>query len=151
MKTILMLISMVFAGAFWYTVGGKEEPVEQYYWLIPQAGGQGPLESRNRKYGKVILEHQPENHFFKAKVLVHPSLASSGFQLFVNGDSNYRMMEYGKQYFWGVKLTDHREIVLRVNIGEGRYQRFQLEKVDGKEAFIPESKLRFTAFISLLL
>ncbi|GGF35489.1 hypothetical protein GCM10011339_24810 [Echinicola rosea] len=121
--------------------------------LIPHPTDHAAEEVSGEEFGRVILEHEAHNGFFKAKVLIHPSVASRGFQLFINGESNYKMMDYGKKYFCGTKLSHHRDIILRVTMNDGRYQRFKLEKahkIGTAHAAFSEIKPDFKPFYSFL-
>ncbi|QDH78071.1 hypothetical protein FKX85_03075 [Echinicola soli] len=150
MKSVLILLCLLLESVFWHCVGAEGKPVVQYYILIPDPGDRIVLEVSEGDFGWVALEHDPCNHFFKTEVLVHPSVTTSGFQFFVNGDSNYKMMDYGRKYFCGTKLTHYREIIIRVNMGEGHYQRFKLEKADAVSTIrFSESKAGFSSFFSL--
>ncbi|WP_200974638.1 hypothetical protein [Echinicola sp. 20G] len=109
--------------------GSNSHTSRQQYLLISN-----PNDSDNSnikpgiRIGEILIEPISGEKLFKATVYLEREIPSSGYQLFINGESNYKMLEYGKPYYFVGEFDGEKSLTLRMRIDDQKYIVTSLKK-----------------------
>ena len=78
--------------------------------------------------GEILIEPLHEAGLFKAKVFLHKDLPSYGYQLFINGESNYELMQFNISYFFVGRFENEGSLTVRLKIDRNQYIATSLQK-----------------------
>ncbi|UCS94145.1 hypothetical protein KZP23_03685 [Echinicola marina] len=83
--------------------------------------------------GKVLLTPDKKEQVFKIKTIISHTIKTSGYQVFVNGESNYQLLDYNTSYFCIGNATDPKAIKIRIRIDE---ELFITAKLSGTNSYV---------------
>ncbi|WP_186753790.1 hypothetical protein [Echinicola salinicaeni] len=73
------------------------------------------------KIGKVFLTPDQQEQVFKIKTIISHSIKTSGYQVFVNGESNYKLLDYNTPYFCIGDVKDPKSIKIRLRLDNDHF------------------------------
>ncbi|MBD8488376.1 hypothetical protein IFO69_06415 [Echinicola sp. CAU 1574] len=110
--------------------GGNSHSYRQQYLLIstPNNSDHSNIKPGIR-IGEILIEPISGEKLFKATVYLEREIPSSGYQLFINGESNYKMLEYGKPYYFVGEFDGEKSLTLRMRLDDQKHIITSLKKI----------------------
>ncbi|WP_215224268.1 hypothetical protein [Echinicola shivajiensis] len=81
------------------------------------------------KIGEVLLAPDEQQQVFKIKTIVNKTFKTTGYQLFVEGESNYKLLDYNTSYFCIGNVKDPKAIKIRLRIDKDQFITAKLSEV----------------------
>lgn len=84
----------------------------------------------DEKIGKVLLAPDEQQQVFKIKTIVYNTFKTTGYQLFVEGESNYKLLDYNTSYFCIGNAKDPKAIKIRLRIDKDQFITAKLGEIE---------------------